>query len=266
MATITGTQGQDVLTGTHGDDVIFGRSGDDFIYGRDGDDVLTGGSGGDVICDRLDIQKFGPNGNDLMAGGSGDDQLVSLNGADTLVGGPGDDDLVIYRQQLTNDDRIVVNGGGGNDSFYFSSYNAGEHVTLNGGAGDDQFDLWGSKGVLHVDLGTGQDTIWAASRYADGDGPVMVSQFVAGDEGDVLALASRSPSHPRYTDGFVGWHPRDNPFADGFLRLIQHGDSVLLQVDPDGGGDHWSVSVIFRDAQASDFTAANFGGFDPLVT
>jgi hypothetical protein len=263
MATMIGTGGQDVLTGTHGDDLIQGRGGDDFIYGRDGDDTLQGGGGGDVICDRQDIQKFGPNGNDLMEGGAGNDQLVSLNGQDTLDGGSGDDDLVIYRQQLHNDDRIAAKGGAGNDTFYFSSYNAGAHVELDGGAGDDIFQLWGSKGLLHIDLGDGHDVVYAASRYADGDGPIMIKSFEAGDLGDDLAILGPPKGNPKYVDGLVHWNHAINPFADGHLRLVQHGPNTELQVDADGGGDNWSVSIIFKDTNAADFTAANFDGYDP---
>jgi Ca2+-binding RTX toxin-like protein len=269
MATIDGTGGQDVLTGTHGDDLILGRGGDDFIYGRDGDDVLKGGSGGDVICDRLDIHKFGPNGNDLMAGGGGNDQLVTLNGDDTLLGGGGDDDLVIFRQQLHNDDTVIAQGGAGNDLFYFSSYNAGEHVKLYGGAGDDRFELWGSKGTLHVDLGEGHDMVWAASRYANGDGPIAISHFDAGDDGDVLVLDGGGvKGYPKYFQGLIYLHKGDNPFEDGHLRLVQDGADVVMEVDATGHkfGESYSVSVIFKDADIGDFTAANFGGYDPMVT
>lgn len=261
--TIIGTSGQDVLTGTHGDDIVFGLGGDDFIYGRDGDDVLNGGGGGDVICDRLDIHKFGLNGNDTMIGGAGDDQLVSLNGDDVLTGGTGNDELVIFRQQLNNDDRILAGGGAGNDNFYFSSYNAGQHVKLNGGAGDDTFELWGSKGLLHIDLGDGHDVVYAASRYADGDGPIMIKDFEAGDLGDDLAILGLPKGNPKYVDGLIHWNHDINPFADGHLRLVQHGPNVELQVDADGGGDRWALSLTFKDATVADFTAANFDGYDP---
>lgn len=263
MTDIIGTSGQDVLTGTAADDLIRGLAGDDFIYGRDGNDTLKGGAGGDVICDREDIHKFGPNGDDRFVGGGGNDQLVSLNGTDHLLGGGGDDDLVIYRQQLDNDDKVIARGGAGDDLFYFSSYNAGEHVKLDGGAGNDSFELWGSKGTLHVDLGDGQDTVWAASRYADGDGPVMIDHFQAGDGGDLLALLGDPKGHPKYVDGLIRWNHTINPFADGHLQLVQHGHNVELQVDPDGGGDSYSVSIIFKDATVADFTAANFDGYDP---
>jgi hypothetical protein len=259
MSTIIGTSGQDVLQGTSGDDLILGRGGDDFLYGRDGNDTLKGGSGGDVICDREDIHKFGPNGDDWLFGGGGDDQLVSLNGADHLLGGMGNDDLVIYRQRIHNDDQVIARGGGGDDTFYFSSYNAGAHVKLDGGAGDDFVQIWGSKGLLHIDLGTGDDTVWAASRYADGDGPVLIDHFTAGDGGDHFAL--NNAEYGGYLDGFGEFYTGD-PVADGHLRLVQHGHNVELQVDPNAGGN-WSVSMIFKDANVADFTAANFDGYDP---
>lgn len=263
MADIIGTGGQDVLDGTSGDDLILGLGGDDFIYGNDGNDTLKGGAGGDVICDRLDIHDFSLNGDDKMMGGGGNDQLVSMNGNDKLLGQGGDDDLVLYRHIDDNDDKVVAKGGQGDDSFWFSSFNAGEHIKLSGGAGDDGFELWGSKGTLHVDLGDGQDTVWAASRYADGDGPILIDHFQAGDGGDLLALLGTPKGHPKYVDGLIHWNHTINPFADGHLRLVQHGHNVELQVDADGGGDSYSLSIIFKDADAADFTAANFDGYDP---
>ena len=254
--TITGTSGQDAIYAHAGDDIVYGLGGDDFLYGQDGNDSLYGGAGGDVL--------FGGKGDDLMVGGGGDDTFNDNGGNATLKGGAGNDSFGIYRQSVLNDDHIIANGGAGDDWFYFSSYNAGQHVKLNGGAGDDQFLLWGSKGLLHVDLGDGHDVVYAASRYADGDGPIMIKNFEAGDAGDDLAILNGGiKGYPKYVDGLIHWNHTINPFADGHLRLVQHGPNVELQVDADGGGDSWALSIIFKDANAADFTAENFDGYDP---
>lgn len=85
LATIRGTDGDDVLRGTNGRDVIMGLGGNDVIDGGNGDDVLCGGAGNDRIA--------GGNGNDTVLGGFGDDALKGDNGDDRLVGGPGTDVL-----------------------------------------------------------------------------------------------------------------------------------------------------------------------------
>jgi len=49
VATIVGTEGDDILTGTMGDDVIVGLGGNDQISGKEGKDYICGGDGNDVI-------------------------------------------------------------------------------------------------------------------------------------------------------------------------------------------------------------------------
>ena len=48
-ATITGTEGNDVIRGTSGPDVIVGLGGNDVIWGLGGDDTICGGLGNDRI-------------------------------------------------------------------------------------------------------------------------------------------------------------------------------------------------------------------------
>src|SRR3989442_11159085 len=49
LATIVGTEGDDVIVGTSGDDVIQALGGNDVIDGGDGNDLICGGAGDDVI-------------------------------------------------------------------------------------------------------------------------------------------------------------------------------------------------------------------------
>ena len=44
-ATITGTDGNDLIRGTDGPDVILAGPGDDVIWGLGGDDLICGGTG-----------------------------------------------------------------------------------------------------------------------------------------------------------------------------------------------------------------------------
>src|SRR3989442_10711738 len=72
LATIVGTEGDDVIVGTSGDDVIQALGGNDVIDGGDGNDLICGGAGDDVIY-----------------GGAGDDGLRAV----ALRGAPGQDDI-----------------------------------------------------------------------------------------------------------------------------------------------------------------------------
>ncbi|HET9638385.1 MAG TPA: hypothetical protein VFP12_04185, partial [Allosphingosinicella sp.] len=52
-----------------------------------------------------------------------------------------------------------------------------------------------------------------------------------------------------------------------YLRLIQSGSDSVLQWDQDGpaNGASWTTLAVFQNTDASAFTEANFGGFDPAV-
>lgn len=118
VATIVGTDGDDVLTGTHLDDVIVGLGGNDIINGASGSDTICGGAGDDVIDGQSQADTiFGDAGNDTIYGRDGDDQLF---------GGDGDDVIEGHSQ---ND---IINGGDGDDD-------------INGGSGDDTLD--GGNGI-----------------------------------------------------------------------------------------------------------------------
>lgn len=110
LATIVGTDGDDVIQGTagrdvisagKGNDIVKGVRGDDRICGGEGDDRLEGGDGDDVI--------FGEDGDDDIRGHAGNDRLFGRAGNDQIYGHRGDDE--IYGE--FDDDR--VDGGQGYD-------------------------------------------------------------------------------------------------------------------------------------------------------
>jgi Ca2+-binding RTX toxin-like protein len=82
-ATITGTNGRNVIHGTPGNDVIDARGGNDTVYGGGGNDILCGGDGNDHL--------YGQAGKDRLYGGSGRDTLSGGSGRDRCSGGPGRD-------------------------------------------------------------------------------------------------------------------------------------------------------------------------------
>jgi len=109
-ATITGTDGPDMLHGTPGNDVILALGGDDAVFGGRGNDRICSGDGADSIrggpgADRIDGNAdpdsiAAGGGKDLADGGSGDDSIGGGSGRDRLVGQGGSD---------------VLDGGGGHD-------------------------------------------------------------------------------------------------------------------------------------------------------
>jgi Ca2+-binding RTX toxin-like protein len=76
VATVVGTEGNDVRTGTAHKDVIVGLG---------GNDKLSGLAGSDLVC--------GGPGKDTLKGGKANDKLYGQKGKDTLKGGPGNDTL-----------------------------------------------------------------------------------------------------------------------------------------------------------------------------
>lgn len=88
---------------------------------------------------------------------------------------------------------------------------------------------------------------------------MAVIDFETGRGGDKLRLADYLAAT---ADGFDG----TDPFASGYLRLEQSKAGALLQIDNDGGGDEWRTIVVFENARAGAFRAANFDdGYDPAL-
>ncbi len=87
-ATLSGTNGDDVIKGTAGNDVIQAFSGNDVVYGLAGNDTLCGGAGDDVLqgADGLDTI-LGEAGNDTLQGGNQNDALDGGIGSDICDGG-----------------------------------------------------------------------------------------------------------------------------------------------------------------------------------
>jgi VCBS repeat-containing protein len=144
------------------------------------------------------------NGEDRVYGGEGDDVLSGQNGADALYGQGGADTL--------NGDGaadIVLDGGDGND-------------ILNGGGANDI--LIGGKGADTFNVSDGNDRmIWRAEDL--GTGIDVVNNLTGGDIlqiGDVLT-------------GYSGGS------SIGFVQVVGNVTNILVQVDPNGGGDSWTT-------------------------
>ena len=157
VATIVGTNGDDVLIGTSGPDVIVGLDGDDEIRGLQGNDLICAGPGDDDVrggkgadeihgqrgADRLRGQSGqdrinGGSGSDRIWGGSAADRIRGNGSADVIKGGSGADD---------------IGGGGGADDLRGNS----GHDTIKGNKGADAID--GGKGTDDCVGGSGIDSL-----------------------------------------------------------------------------------------------------------
>ena len=139
-----GGVGSDTLTGDAGNDRIFGEDGNDGVFGGGGDDTIDGGAGDDVL--------YGDGGNDHIIGGIGRDKLYGGVGNDRLDGGL-DDDLLFGE---AGDDVFVYRPGEGNDTFA-------------GGLGNDRLELQLTS--THVTESLRADlaayAVWSATQTAE---------------------------------------------------------------------------------------------------
>lgn len=244
--TLEGLGGDDRLFGGYADDVLNGGAGNDTIDGGIGDDTLSGGNGNDIITDRY--------GNDVIDGGLGDD-VIQIHRDTRVVGNP------FYREEA-----VTITAGDGHDlvsiavtvrdnTRYLGSF------AIDLGAGNDRLLLANRYFAGTVTLGAGVDRIefgreFFFGAYVPGDRSLIVADFQAGAGGDVIDLTSLlSQANPASA----------NPFADGYLRLVQDGGDTLVGYDYDGidGDDDLVVFVRLTGVSVSALTAANFGGFDP---
>lgn len=100
VATVSGSDADDMLTATAGADRQFGLGGDDTLVGGADADRPSGGDGADVIYGNSDQDLlvggagadtlFGGQASDTLSGGGGNDVLFGGRGADLFVGGDGD--------------------------------------------------------------------------------------------------------------------------------------------------------------------------------
>jgi Ca2+-binding RTX toxin-like protein len=192
-------------------------------------------------------------------------------------------------------DRIILSIGN-----YASVYDGVFRTTfVETGVGDDWVELThAARGFVSVDLGAGNDILvlgndegrYLANQtivslgagsdrvqlsYGFGAGlptainlrPITITDFVAGNDGDVLDLQNmilgyyQSPASTTIL-------PASNPFTSGHLRLVQDGADVVVRWDYDGtGGGDGAVYTrdLFRlsGVNLSALTSFNFAGFDP---
>jgi Ca2+-binding RTX toxin-like protein len=145
-------------------------------------------------------------------------------GADTITGGSGIDVI------KGGDGNDVLNGGAGND-------------TIQGAGGNDA--IVGGFGADTLNGGDGADTFVWTSLAEAGD---VVQDIRAQDKIDISALLP----------GFGGG--ASEAFARGYVRLVQAGVDVRLDIDLDGsaGSAGWTALATFENVQSSTISQSQF--------
>ncbi len=237
-------------------------------------DALFGYGGNDsILVTRSNLTTAGTATsatNILMDGGDGDD-FIELRAGSLSAGlaaiGDGLSTATYLALGATSNDRnvdvVTVDGGAGNDRIILTGVAS---ATVNAGSGDDivSISMRGAAGVnnYNLTLGSGADTIvlgvgasaGTSTEVATTARDNVVTDFGRGDNGDRFELTTFLNRGAGYF-GFDG-------FADGYLRLVQSGTDLLLQVDRDGTGTTNGFVTIFKllGGYTGGFTAFNFDG------
>jgi len=272
---IKGSIGPDSITGDAKAENIAGYGGDDVIHGGDGNDTIDGGLGTDAVFgdggdDILSVAAtggadtvHGGDGNDKITssgmgahlfGDAGNDTIADLGGAAELDGGDGDDTLSL--QLAGGTPSVAVRGGAGDDYINLSAPTA---PTLNVDAGDGNDIVFvSSHGATNLTLGAGHDIVRIGTLWLAAPAPsIVVTDFTAGAGGDLLDV----PTLLAFNYSYAGWSGTSDPFAAGYVRLVQSGADTLLQMDADGPGTSMGFVTVatLQNVLASSLTPENLG-------
>ena len=277
MATINGTEGNDILQSTAENDFIFGFGGNDYIAvdQSSGQDYIEGGFGIDTFDVRIGSRCYinlrlgeyetfggtgepargtlvgiesawGTDGNDslfgssddnLLLGEGGDDWLEGGWGADTLIGGQGIDTASYYFSPTGSVVADLLLGGSSGDA-RGDTYSGIENLV--GSQTGDQ--LFGDDLPNEIDGAEGHDLIvgrGGADRLYGGDGQDIL---MGGAGGDYLDGGLDNFNGPEKWDDWV-------TYVDASARVVV---DMLLPADNtgDAAGD---VLVEIENLQGSQF-------------
>lgn len=167
MATIIGTNGNDIRNGTASADTIVGRAGNDQLSGLGGNDRLNGGINTDRLdggtgTDTADYSNIVLGGTTYIGATAGVNIHLDIAGVQN-TGGAGLDTLVSIEDLIGTNFNDRLTGNGGNN--VLSGLNGNDILVGNGGA--DQ--LFGGNGNEYLNGGTGNDVLngGAGIDYAD---------------------------------------------------------------------------------------------------
>ena len=230
---VLGSPFRDLLSGDGNDNVLEGLAGDDMIDGRGGFDVADYFfSPGRIVADLEAGTATDGHGttDELVAiesvrGSAFADEISGTSGANVLQGNAGGD---------------LLRGGGGVDRLLGG---VGRDV-LEGGNGDDVLEGGSGRDTLFGDLG--------ADRLTGGGG-ADVFLYTAADQGEDTITDLEAKDRIDLSQVLTGFDDATSQLSD-FVNLLPSGADVILQVDPDGGGDQpvFNLALIEGGATVGD--------------
>ncbi len=234
--TLTGTSGDDVIDGLGGDDHLIGNAGDDDLVGGSGADLLEGGDGNDRLYSGNESYSYYPPNDaypvivldhgtevDTLNGGTGSDVIFAGYG-DNVDGGDNWDNgdsllisflaatsgvhadfslgtLTVGGATITGIEYVDwVEGSNFDDYIDTRAPHTGVFVGPGGGnllglGGNDT--LIAGDAIGFIDGGTGDDTIYAGSSYAQtanggaGNDTIYANGWASGGDGnDTIVIAN----------------------------------------------------------------------------
>jgi uncharacterized delta-60 repeat protein len=251
MTTYNGNTTSETITGTSLDDVFNSSLGDDTLIGAGGRDKITDTEGANWLYgDALDPNAVEGSADTLVGGSS-----------NHLYGGAGNDSL-----SAAGSSTLV--GGSGNDTL-----NGGTNVNqLEGGSGADL--IMGTGSIWTDTAGdltrTGGDQVVADLTLAQAYGVYDIKDFKAGAGGDVLnlheLLADLVPAGFDYRNPlidlvqFAANGSRSVTGTNSWMKFVQNGVDVDIQVDPSGSGNGsaYQTVITLRGVTVGALLTANF--------
>lgn len=244
MNTIIGNDGSNGLAGGNGNDILIGGGGNDSLDGQNGADLMRGGTGsdgynvdqiGDTIIEEynggefdlvrtaitltlpenveIGILKGGAfNAIDITGNDGANDDIKNLilgNDSDNTITTFGGRDVILGRDGLD-----IIHAGGGGDNI---AGGAGADI-ITGGLGDDSFNF--------TDIADAGDLI-TDFDISENDVLDLRALFDSLDGGADLDIASAQ--------------------ADGYLELVDNGDSISVLIDGNGGGDDYELLALLNN-------------------
>ena len=263
-----GLDGSDRIENRGGDGLLIGHTGRDSIVGGIGNDILYGDDpeNPSVVYGAADTLIDSRGGNDQLFGQAWEDVLIvrrsgMMAASDIMMDGGHHSDLLLFDAVGRTLDSVTALGGNGEDRIEIGSV---RRANIDAGSSSDRVHVTPSHGLVTVTLGSGADklTLTPSSVPWSPGGLIHVTDFAIGTS---LYTSDRVDLDTFLRDTLLGWNGLSNPFADGYLRLVQSGPDALLQLDRDGsaGSVHGYATLLAFDAfMASDLTAWQLG-YDP---
>ena len=127
-----------------------------------------------------------------------------------------------------------------------------DQIVVELGGGPQTVTLGGGRDLVHVD--------WEGAF--DGPTGVVITDFVPGRDGDVLDLFTVTSAGAVWPGFATPWQSTQNPFAQGYVRLVQSGSDTVLQGRASLDASFVDLAT-FANTTATSFSAVNFGGVNP---